>query len=1079
MEKLGQIAKSLMIGQLDSLRQMQSLITIVNMTGGISKYTKTHAGMGGLDIRSSNLARNFGNGIVPRIEKGDIKTTNAYVYNEDGSLDGFPYIQTDFIGTLYHQNDNIESSNFRFITEDGFTNFEKAIRDKILLNNSRFISSDSFFTDYESYVLKKVKDTKRIPLKFDIGSEYSLPTNLNLVEGRNGELEDGYIYERYSDLRKGINNFNVLYKYDNQYAFGPVTDNDNIDTVGFEKISFSYDEKTASIGDVLSYYDYYVKKITKGNGGSILGSLYHEWEHEGTVINIDGDTEGENVKNYGNFGENSSKLLQRTDELFRHLLIGSLVNRFHTSNISLHDYNNDELVTAKDTIYGISRGRNLLKGKVTKETGYENPYCRVWTARHQYGKLSRLIRPFVNENNEKVGVSDLQKKLGESLRPNGVEYDKYGVLMNNGFVRMSPSHDEDIGKDNDKIKSYMFSIENLAWRDIHESALSEEQRGEHGGRIMWFPPYNLKFNENVNVEWNANKFIGRGEQIYTYTNTDRSGTLSFTLLIDHPSIINKWRGTSQEVDGPEERKNEILRFFAGCEILDGSCGDGAIPNDNMEKSERIIKEPKYTGQMKKVGLVIFFPNNYSGYDKDIDEIINDLRTYETIETGNTWHNYQDSPIANQVYPNVNINKFHINNDEISEDSKEKIRETLFGGDENIEFYTFFGNSGYTQLNNFIKKDDSEDAQIFGEKGKNIKIDSIEFQGFASSHGNPTHGLESNIGLANRRGNFIKNVVLNYCENNITKDDFRKIDGKVIDVSDVNMGVNRDINSLEAKIARSAYVLFNISWDADATTNDANTAQSSVGVFNHEYSMKEIDRENKSAANASEYSKTTSAPSEKDYRSDNEYLYFSNIRKDEAAYQAIVEKIRYFTPAYHTITPEGFNARLTFLHQCTRQGPTNEASSGKFNTGSSNYTQYAGNLSFGRAPYCILRIGDFFNTKICITSLSIDYDGGSGVQWDLNPEGAGVQPMFANVNLNFNFIGGQDLAGPIERLQNAVTSNYYANASIYDINADVKDKKIVDVTKNKKEENIIEREGTVSVIDGVEGYLLDEVLIKPE
>ena len=101
----------------------------------------------------------------------------------------------------------------------------------------------------------------------------------------------------------------------------------------------------------------------------------------------------------------------------------------------------------------------------------------------------------------------------------------------------------------------------------------------------------------------------------------------------------------------------------------------------------------------------------------------------------------------------------------------------------------------------------------------------------------------------------------------------------------------------------------------------------------------------------------------------------------------------------------------------------------------DYLKYAGNLAFGRPPYCILRIGDFFYTKIVITSLSIRYENNGGVQWDLNQEGAGVQPMYADVSINFNFIGGQDLSGPVERLQNAVTANYYANASVYSRHSD--------------------------------------------
>ena len=98
---------------------------------------------------------------------------------------------------------------------------------------------------------------------------------------------------------------------------------------------------------------------------------------------------------------------------------------------------------------------------------------------------------------------------------------------------------------------------------------------------------------------------------------------------------------------------------------------------------------------------------------------------------------------------------------------------------------------------------------------------------------------------------------------------------------------------------------------------------------------------------------------------------------------------------------------------------------------------AGNLSFGRAPFCVLRIGDFFNTKICIQSINIEYDN-NGIQWDLNPEGVGLQPMMANVNITFTFLGGSDISGPIARLQNAASFNYYANTSIYDRRSDYRE-----------------------------------------
>ena len=146
------------------------------------------------------------------------------------------------------------------------------------------------------------------------------------------------------------------------------------------------------------------------------------------------------------------------------------------------------------------------------------------------------------------------------------------------------------------------------------------------------------------------------------------------------------------------------------------------------------------------------------------------------------------------------------------------------------------------------------------------------------------------------------------------------------------------------------------------------------------------------------------------------------------YKTLTEKFKYFTPAFHSISPEGFNARLTFLQQCTRQGHTIEASD------VNGYAKTAGNLSFGRMPVCVLRLGDFINTRIIINNLSINYADG-GMQWDLNPEGIGVQPMFAKVNLGITILGGQSLSGPISRLQNAVSFNYYANTGVYDDRSD--------------------------------------------
>jgi hypothetical protein len=142
------------------------------------------------------------------------------------------------------------------------------------------------------------------------------------------------------------------------------------------------------------------------------------------------------------------------------------------------------------------------------------------------------------------------------------------------------------------------------------------------------------------------------------------------------------------------------------------------------------------------------------------------------------------------------------------------------------------------------------------------------------------------------------------------------------------------------------------------------------------------------------------------------------------YDSFKEKIKYFNPAFHSTTPEGLNARLTFLNQCVRPGETIPT------IGTDGKPKYndAVNTSFGAPPVLILRLGDFVNSKIIPTSLSFIYDP---LVYDMNPEGIGIQPMIANVSMNFNIIGGMGLKEPVERLQNALSFNYYANTEIYD------------------------------------------------
>lgn len=393
------------------------------------------------------------------------------------------------------------------------------------------------------------------------------------------------------------------------------------------------------------------------------------WEHyEG----IDGD-------------ENKKSLLSRTAELFNEHKINTLIGRFHTSVDGGIPTEQEFIDTAKSK-YGNSHGRNLLTRKAQESevadaddtNGYDNPYCRTWTYHHQYNQVKKLIRPFIttDDNGQETAmeIADVQKISGIYRTRGKYAPDKDGksgerdlvgprylgdntVLNKNGFVNICPSEDTDPNKkDGVSIHKCMFSIENLAWKDVpkftKENYISKEQTGPNGGRIMWFPPYDLSFQESVNVDWNPNTFIGRGEKVYTYTNTERTGTLSFTLLIDHPSIVNSF-AKLDDGDLSSDIDSDILRYFAGCEI----------PNIKEPKEPETPITPHETGETVtnidgSFSFYVFFPNNYSGMVttkdpnegtvKDYDEdwwkyILFGTNTILSESGSNFWVGYEVTP----------------------------------------------------------------------------------------------------------------------------------------------------------------------------------------------------------------------------------------------------------------------------------------------------------------------------------------------------------------------------------------------------------------------------------------------------
>ena len=878
-------------------------------------------------------------------------------------------------------------------------------------------------------------------------------------------------------------------------------------------------EKNCTVeGDVTSY-----NFVNVGNNN--LFSAQRLWEYAESEGKDGGGTKLEKDNNTANLGISYGKyyvysddslkekedLIYKTNKNFQNAKYKTLIARFHTDEIDggvIGARSNNDITSTAISKYGMSKGRNLLKKnhKGSKENGYSNPYCRVWTYYHQYKSLEDTIRPFDENINENDSLNEYRSDLAKG-GDNSFGYERGSKLLSdlsvkgkNGQVKFTPFRDNE-GRLVNKPQQCMFSIENLAWKGlkpVDRYKLEEEQVGPLGGRIMWFPPYDLKFSENVSTNWGQTDFIGRGEHIYTYTNTERSGNLSFKLLVDHPSIINSWRGIvdgTGDVDDVDSSEQTLLRFFAGCEMLDGKkkqinnnssqqLTDNTKQRNKGNTSLQLQDELIRTPNNKKISFVVYYPNNYSGVDdwkgaiNPIEYLLNGYGTNRYNDNPSNTKAYSDYTIKMKekgigyeitknsgitkkgYYPNRNVKIepykdinnvtskewwYRVDNelaieklkkDENYEDTKsfqlnsEGYKQGLINETETDTIWCSFLDMYLALCGEFNDHKQTKESKKVKDILDKTNIKEIKLTGYASTHGHK----EKNKELAKNRANTIKKWLEKSIKNG-------KSEKYSIQTGDSETVTDGNVSSIDAKKWRSVKV--EIIYDDSTVSSDITTVSNNqaIGSINTNQSTNSNVKDNTTgtvqinadsiysgsinANNTSVQVKIESNSNTPRYQ--DEYLFFSELEKnDPFLHNKLVEKIKYFDPAFHSITPEGFQSRLTFLHQCTRQGGTH--------SNSDTYTNVtADNLSFGRPPVCVLRIGDFYYTKILIKSINIKYDDAT---WDLNDEGIGVMPMMANIDINFVFIGGSDLGGPITRLQNAVSFNYYANTAVYDNRAEM-------------------------------------------
>jgi len=794
--------------------------------------------------------------------------------------------------------------------------------------------------------------------------------NLNPISLIKGEDFYRYDYDITHEYKTGVNKVfnNILDVFDINLNNVDVTQdsrifNDKYTPLRFKKsnpiISDVLVDKTKE-GDqiILDKYQSLLDVTGKGQASELFTQLNYNIYKPHYVYNqgklpfpLNNDTDHENNNEYGytvgpeginnktfiwgsdeKISSNKDTILSKTKEIFNaSLRLTNIVT--HNDPIVINNNEGDEISN-----YGLIGGKKYLSGGSQVKTINQREFARVWKKSNPYGK-----------------VGSLQKHSGLITFPNKLR-DKtdLSVLDDNGFVKITPYRGDNFSLND--VKKYMFSLENLAWKGAtqflnrSEIGNGDSITGEKG-RIMWFPPYDLKFSESTSVSNDRTDFIGRGEPIFTYNNTTRTGQLSFKIIMDHPDYLNSVIHIPNKID-------DIIESVIS--------GEGNINQYLSQIEEDQVKTSGFSETKKSTAVSGEKPTDFNVYFSNNNSSI--PTEYEiTGEWGNLNPTIGDNGTS---YPNST--------------------NTGLNNDWGVDTGSF--------MNNISTIMNRNSAVI------------IKVIGYASDRGVTT----SNQALAEKRA---KSVV-EWLKNQLSSVENIKIQ------STIGGELSNTTATVDSSIEKNARVV-KIEFQEDASRN------------------KEVEQ----ISNA-KFEKNADGPTLNDSirrRYFDESLYFKKLSEDSPIlYERITDYIDYFQPAFHSVTPEGFNARLTFLEQCTRQGPTTKDSG----------TQ---NLSFGEPPVCILRVGDFYHTKIIIESKNVDFEP---LLWDINPEGVGVQPMIANVSIAFNFIGGSSLGNAVKELQNALSFNFYANTEIYDPRANssyVEEKKDPDTTYTDELNSIISSE----------------------
>ena len=607
------------------------------------------------------------------------------------------------------------------------------------------------------------------------------------------------------------------------------------------------------------------------------------------------------------------------------------------------------------------------------------------------------------------------------------------VLDDGGVPHIAQSSKNDI-------KRFMFSLENLAWKDDAFSRLSPHERGPNNGRLMWFPPYIESWTENSSANWTQTDIIGRMEPIFTYKNSYRQTNINFLMVTDYPEVLDTMKDNKEWSDNDSD--TQASQFFGG-EDFDKRHKDNVLKN----------KKPVYSTQEQQDQLndeldniPMSDPNDYS-QPYEIPDVGDINPETEPIQL---WYFSgctapQDPNVPPEQLPPVDVCEACV---ELWEGQYEEVIQDS-GAYMNRDNKEICGAKwGLEDLATFLATD----------AGKRFKIQIAYMKAPLSPGGSEVSG---GFNVAYDPGQIFTG------EYEVWNDEMVPVASTMSD--EAMEAIQQDYEDCgpirAAKAKKKLQDLIVIAegtaenkeqWYSDEAAPDGDSAfederwqvipgpdmkwneqmmkpdwmdipldinqqaveQTQVNVLPVTYLIEfnpllvsksamsdAFDQYEKNLQEATETFNTTNTRIP-------DGTYFEKVQeKDSFAYQTFKEKIQNFDPAFHAMHPCMLNERMVFLNQCLRAGPSIQGTAGP------------NNMAFGRPPVCVLRLGDFYNCKVVINNIDFSYEQ---PLWDLNPEGIGAQPWLVRVSMQMFIVGGMSLAGPLSQLQNATSFNYYAN-----------------------------------------------------